>query len=675
MVSYPLSATVLLEGQLSHSSFQVYIEKNELIAGQTNWLAVKLEPKAGWHTYWKNPGDSGAAPYFTWDTPDNLVVGAALYAPPEPLPVGPLMNYGYHAGSTLLFPLAMGPAYVGSDITIKVEAEWLVCDIECVPQFDTWELHFPIKTDGSSLDNSSIFSDARAQLPEPSYWDSNLTISNNNSELLVFADKLDLEKIEDAYFFPEEDGVLDYSAAQQWAWNGFGLKLTFTRPSGMMAPQASHGLLKLNFEDGTTQSYELEPNQTLNVRENTPAPVQLTMPIWQAAIFALIGGLILNLMPCVFPVLSLKAFALISANYKSQRSRRNEGWAYTLGIWVSFMVIVGVLVALKAGGAAIGWGFQLQEPLFIGFLILLMVLVSLSLAGVFYLNTGAEGAGQSFTLKEGVSGSFAKGVLATLVATPCTAPFMAPAIGYALMQPILVILFIFSMLAFGLAFPFLALSYSDTLARLMPKPGAWMEKVKQGLAFPMLLTAAWLLYVYDLQAGSQAALFIVISAIIMSFGVWLYQQTAHVVGRGLAIIALICAVFLAVSVSKTMPNSDDTATEGEQLNYSQTTLDEELSAGRAVFAYFTAEWCITCKVNEQVALFTDEVQTFMAKNDIKVMKGDWTNRNAEIAQILSKHGRAGVPLYLYFPAGSKTPKVLPEILTKDIVIEYLTNNS
>ncbi len=677
MISYPLSATTaLLKGELSHSSYQVYLEHNKLEPGQTNWLAVRLEPKAGWHTYWKNPGDSGAAPYFIWAGAEGITVGNPLYALPEPLPVGPLMNYGYHAGSTLLFPLVIEEAYSSLETaSLNVEAEWLVCDIECVPQTDTWQLTLPVSNETITSNNTLIFSQARTQLAEPSYWDSNITISNSDSELLIFADKLDVPSIQSAYFFPEADGVLTYSDDQQWEWDTFGLKLKFARSEGMLSPETTRGLLKLAFDDGTTQSYELEPNLTLNVRESMLDPVPLSMPIWQAAIFALIGGLILNLMPCVFPVLSLKAFALISANYKSQRSRRNEGWAYTFGIWVSFMAIVGVLVALKAGGAAIGWGFQLQEPLFIGFLILLMVLVSLSLAGVFYLNTGVEGAGQSFTLKEGASGSFAKGVLATLVATPCTAPFMAPAIGYALTQPLLVILFIFSMLAFGLALPFLALSYSDTLARLMPRPGAWMEKVKQGLAFPMLLTAAWLLYVYDLQAGSQAALFMVVSAITLSFGVWLYQQTSHVVGRGIAIVALIAAIILAVSVSKTMPNTEGSVTNEGQLNYSQIALESELSSGRAVFAYFTAEWCITCKVNEQVALFTDEVQTFMADNDIKVMKGDWTNRNAEIAQILSKYGRAGVPLYLYFPAGSKTPKVLPEVLTKDIVIEYLSNNS
>ncbi len=672
IISGTVNAAEVLRGELSHSSYEIHFEQDTITAGRQHWMAVRITPREGWHTYWVNPGDSGATPYFSWTTPKSVSVGTALFGAPERLPVGPLMNYGYHSASTILFPVTVDKSHQNGELTISADIEWLVCEIECVPQVDSWA--FSINAVPSSTETKELFSDARASLPEPSYWDSNLTISNNSSDLLVFADKSDVPNIAAAYFFPLSEGIVNYAADQNWLWTEHGLELSFEKSAGMPIPESGSGVLKLMFEDGSSQAFELEANLTLNIRgastESNIQPAAFTMPIWQAAIFALIGGLILNLMPCVFPVLSLKAFALVSANYKSQSNRRKEGWAYTLGIWSSFMAIVAVLVTLKAGGSAIGWGFQLQEPLFIGFLILLMVLVSLSLAGVFYINTGMEGAGQSLTLREGASGSFAKGVLATLVATPCTAPFMAPAIGYALTQPVPVIFFIFSMLALGLALPFLALSYSDKLAQMMPRPGTWMEKVKQGLAFPMLLTAAWLLYVYGLQAGNQAALFMMVSAITLSFGVWLYQQTNGPVGRVFAGTAMIGALVIAISVSETKLQTTTVTDGSKELSYSEETLAETLDKGEPVFVYFTAEWCITCKVNEQVALFTDEVQQAIVRNDINVIKGDWTNRNAEIAEILAKHGRAGVPLYLYFSKNSNEPKVLPEILTKDILLDY-----
>lgn len=668
-------AVELLRGELSHSSFEIALEQNGFKAGEQHWLAVSFTPQEGWHTYWKNPGDSGAAPYIGWSTPEGVTIGEALFSSPTQLPVGPLMNYGYHGVSTILFPLTVSDGYTKNTIPLEAIAEWLVCDVECVPQIDTWQINIPRNTSSEEAYSSEIFIDARAALPESSYWEANLTISNSTSDLLVFAEQADLPNIETAYYFPETEGILSYAASQQWSWTEHGLKLVFERSAGAPQPDHAYGLLKVRLQDGTESTYELEPSLTLNIRSINSATENaevFSMPVWQAGIFALLGGLILNLMPCVFPVLSLKAFALISANYKTQANRKKEGWAYTLGIWVSFMAIVGVLVSLRAGGAAIGWGFQLQEPLFIGFLVLLMVLVSLSLAGVFNIRLGnIEGAGQSFTLREGSSGAFAKGVLATLVATPCTAPLMAPAIGYALTQPLPVVFFVFSLLALGLALPFLLLSYSDRLAGLMPKPGIWMEKVKQGLAFPMLLTAAWLIYVYDLQAGSQATLFLLVSVIVMSFGVWLFQQTNHVFGRLISVASIVASLALAQAVSHTAEQPTEATTASNELPYSDAQLERLLSEGQPVFAYFTAEWCITCKVNEQVALFTSEVQEELAQRNITIVKGDWTNRNAEIASVLAKYGRAGVPLYLYYPKGADRATVLPEILTKDIVLEYL----
>ncbi|MEX0298911.1 MAG: protein-disulfide reductase DsbD domain-containing protein [Kordiimonas sp.] len=392
------NAVEVLRGDLSHSSYEVHFEQDKITPGSQHWLAVRVKPREGWHTYWANPGDSGASPYFSWKTQPLVLIGNPLYGTPERLPLGPLMNYGYHSASTLLFPVSVEQDYQGEALEISAEIEWLVCEIECVPQVDSWSFKVGTTSLGSE---GNVFSEARASLPEPSYWDANLTVSNEFSNLLVFSDKADTPNIVDAYFFPHTEGIVSYATNQTWFWSKHGLELKFERSAGMPIPENGKGVLKLIYDDETTQAFEIEANLTLNIRQpdTEPNSAPFSMPIWQAAIFALIGGLILNLMPCVFPVLSLKAFALVSANYRSESNRRKEGWAYTLGIWASFMVIVGVLVTLKAGGSAIGWGFQLQEPLFIGFLILLMVLVALSLAGVFYINTGMEGAGQSLTLR------------------------------------------------------------------------------------------------------------------------------------------------------------------------------------------------------------------------------------------------------------------------------------
>ncbi|MBV1901652.1 MAG: hypothetical protein KUG56_08270, partial [Kordiimonadaceae bacterium] len=492
--SNPVAAIELSRGDLSHSAYRLSLEKGGFIKGETGWLALELMPGEGWHTYWKNPGDSGAAPIFSWKTPEGVTIGNPVFPVPDFIPVGPLMNYGYDGPSTLLFPFHVDAAYSASIASISVAAEWLVCKVECVPQIVDW--HFNVseqEVDAAVNPSGKTFQAARSKLPEAAYWDSNLTISNNNSQLIVFSDVSDVEKIIQASFIPEAEGVLEYAAAQTWEWTPYGLTLNFAREEGQKAPNSGNGILRLLFVNGSVSAFELEPALKLNIRETSetqPQSLASTMPIWQAGLFALLGGLILNLMPCVFPVLSLKAFALVSANYKSLSERRMEGWAYTLGIWASFMLIVGVLVALRASGEAVGWGFQLQEPLFVGLLAILMVIVSLSLTGMFHLEFSFQGAGQSLAMKEGYAGSFFKGVLATLVATPCTAPLMAPAIGFAITQSLPVIILVFSLLAFGLALPFLALSYSDRLAKMMPRPGAWMEKVKQGLAFPMLLTAA-----------------------------------------------------------------------------------------------------------------------------------------------------------------------------------------
>lgn len=663
-------AREIIRHEASHSAVSLSHEQGALTAGETGWFAFTIDPRDGWHTYWQNPGDSGAAPMFDWQLPDGVQLGTPLFPAPNRLPIAHLMNYGFKDRSTILIPLTVSTNYKGGTAAFGLTAEWLVCDVECVPQVASWD--FDMATSAVAHDSADIdptFADARAALPALAYWGSELAIGRTTSQLTVFMDEIELEGLQKAYFFAVTDGIASYAAEQRFEITPEGLVLHIPRERGAITPVDGSGVLRLSYVGLPDQAVELQPKLTVvpSVTSNNKIAY---LPIWQAALYALLGGLILNLMPCVFPILSLKAFAFVSANYKTEANRRREGWAYTGGIWISFMVIVGALMVLRAGGAAIGWGFQLQEPLFVGLLAILMVLVALSLIGVFTIQLGFEGSGQKLAGREGVQGAFFKGVLATLVATPCTAPLMAPAIGFALTQPFFIVVGIFSLLAFGLALPFLLLSYSTRVAAMMPKPGAWMIKVKQGLAFPMLLTAVWLVYVYDLQTGATGALWLLVSAIFISFSVWLWGQTKSHVGRTVALLIGLMSLGWLVNVSLTASTSAPERGVYEEA-YSDKKLSALLDENKPVFVYFTAEWCITCKVNEQVALFRDETQAALREKSVVVLRGDWTNRNDEIAQVLASYGRAGVPLYLYFPAGSRNAVVLPEVITVSSIIDVL----
>jgi len=383
---------------------------------------------------------------------------------------------------------------------------------------------------------------------------------------------------------------------------------------------------------------------------------------------AILGGLILNLMPCVFPVLSLKALSFASAQMNS-KSQHLHGWAYTLGVVGSFVVAAIFIIVARQAGESLGWGFQLQQPSFVAFMAYLFFVMGLSLSGLFHIGTSWMGAGQSLTTGHGLSSSFFTGVLAALVASPCTAPFMATALGYALTQPAYISLAIFAALGFGMALPFLLLSYSPVLAKYLPAPGPWMDTLKQVLAFPLYLTSVWLLWVLARQATSDGAMAVLSGAVLITFGIWVMQRQANsslgkIFVRGSAAISLCAAAYLAWT------SGDFRHQESDQWEaYSQERLASLRAEGTPVFVDLTADWCITCKFNERVALNTEAVTKFAILNDIIMLQGDWTNADPEISALLEEFGRSGVPLYLMYPASpSAAPEVLPQILTQDIVL-------
>jgi len=649
-------------------------EHARVAPGQTIWLGFNIRPDKGWHTYWENAGDSGLGSTFTWDLPDGAIPGKLYYGIPSRLPFEPLMNYGFKGDTTLLVPIDV-PVNASGIFPVQADVEWLVCEQECIPQFGSFQLNIPVGEPELNTQAASIFSDARAQLPSPDLYDADLTVDTNYSLLTINMSDAAIADIANAYFFPLSEGVTEYAANQVVQISDRGLTIRMNRYGGDAIPEMGDGLLKIFKPDGsifatTLMSVPVTQASLLAQRTTGTANPKEVMSWWLAAIYAFIGGLILNLMPCVFPVLSLKAFALMQAGGLSQRERIAEGWSYTAGIVASFAVIVGVLFALRAGGAAVGWAFQLQDPTFLAFMVVVMLLVGLSMSGFFEIITGLEGSGQGLAATGGNKGAFFTGVLATLVATPCTAPFMAPALGFAITQPISIASIVFLMLALGLAFPFLLLSYSPRLAAMLPRPGAWMETLKQFLAFPLYLTAAWLLWVFTSVAGPDAMFQLVATLIGVVMAIWLYQQSGKYLWRGIS--AGVLLVSLAYAYDATLdPAPAKSAVSADTTAYTQDVLDAAVGGDQAVFAYFTADWCITCKVNEKTALFRDETKQLFADKNIKLIKGDWTNKNAEIASLLAKYQRAGVPLYLYFPAGQREPVILPEVLSVSIIREAL----
>lgn len=386
---------------------------------------------------------------------------------------------------------------------------------------------------------------------------------------------------------------------------------------------------------------------------------------------ALLGGLILNLMPCVFPVLSLKALSFTSAHHDT-RTQKLHGWAYTGGVVGSFLVAAIIILVARGAGESLGWGFQLQQPGFVAFMAYLFFIMGLSLSGLFHIGTQWMGAGQSLTSGEGLKSSFFTGVLAALVASPCTAPFMATALGFALTQPAYISLLIFSALGLGMALPFLLLSYSPILAKYLPAPGPWMDTLKQVLAFPLYITSAWLLWVLSNQSSSTGAFAVLVGAILIAFGIWMLQQHAKSAGGKIFVKCLAAASITSAAYMGWIAGDFKANDHGMWEVYSPENLEELRANSTPVFIDLTADWCITCKFNERVALNTEAVAKFAALNDIVMLQGDWTNSDPVISELLDQFGRSGVPLYLMYPADpNKDPQVLPQILTESIVLESM----
>ncbi|MFP4538275.1 MAG: protein-disulfide reductase DsbD family protein, partial [Dichotomicrobium sp.] len=652
--------------------------------GQPFWVALRQKIVPGWHTYWENPGDSGEPTRIDWDLPGGFEASAINWPAPEAIPVSGMMNYGY-SDEVLLLVRITPPGEIGADeVRLRAQSRWLVCEEICIPEEGEAQITLAVADGGAPLDpgnGADRIAKAVRDLPKEAPWPVSLTVGPDRLALSIRTDELRAGQVEDLRFFPREWGLIDNAAAQNVAWRDSGPRLVIERGE-LKAKRLERldGLLAVTARDGSRETYEITGDSAETVAAVTPAVSDTVPPggelsLWQAAAFAFLGGLILNFFPCVFPVLSMKALSLARGGGTAHRDR-SHALAYLGGVMLSFAVLAGLLLALRATGDAFGWGFQFQSPWFVLVMAALFFALGLNLSGVFNFGGALMGVGDSLTRRGGTSGSFFTGVLASIAATPCTAPFMGAALGYAVTQPAAQAATVVMVLGLGFAMPMTLLSLSGAFARLLPKPGPWMETLKQVLAFPLYATAVWLVWVLSLQTGADGVLAAGAVLVAVGFAAWLAGTTQA--GRGLryagSAIVVAAAFALAAPMIGTAPDAR-TAGDGRTGSpteigepFSLARLDELRAQGRPVFVNLTAAWCITCKVNEEVALSSDAFRAGLKRGDIAYLVGDWTNQDPEISRMLEKFGRAGVPLYLLYSGNGEPPKVLPQVLTEGIVL-------
>jgi thiol:disulfide interchange protein DsbD len=656
-----------------HVEAELVAEHTGWLAGATNWVALRLKPEAGWHTYWRNPGDSGLPTTLAWTLPEGWSAGEIYWPFPSAHRLGELVNYGYDRQTLHLVPLAL-PAGLEGEFTVKALAKWLVCSDICIPGEAGLTLTLPV-AEIATADPvwSPRFLDAHARLPRPTPLAGTYQLADGELRLQVEA--AELAGASHAEFFAHANDLVNHGAPQRLALAGGVAR--FAQPQSAyfrQAPATVEGVLVVHGTERQAWTVAAVPGEVAAVAMPVaPAasadPAHAPPGLWVVLGFALLGGLILNLMPCVFPVLAIKAVSVLEHRRDDPAAERRHALAYTAGVVASCVAVAVAILVLRAGGQQLGWGFQLQAPAFVALLAYVMLALGLSLSGLVQFGTRLMGVGQALAEQGGYTGTFFTGVLAVVVASPCTAPFMGTALGFALTQPAAVAVLVFATLGVGLALPFLLLGFFPALAAWLPRPGRWMETFKQALAFPLYLTVVWLLWVLGRQADGDAVAIVLCGLVLLAFALWLCSEPGRargVLAAAAALGALGLLAHPAIAVRAERPAA--AAVEGEV--WSAARVAELRAQGRIVFVNFTADWCITCKVNEKVVFGSAEVRRMLAGRNVAWLTADWTTPDPAITAELARHGRSGVPLYLlYGPQGE--PEILPQVLTPDIVIHAI----
>src|SRR6266851_638375 len=645
--------------------------------GGTLQAGLVLTLEEHWHVYWINAGDSGEPPKIACTLPSGITAGPMQFPIPTRLPLGPLMDFGYE--DSVAFPVQLTAAknLKPGPVHLDAKVNWLVCREVCIPGKAHLGLNLTVAPGVASAQPVGALGEALGLIPKPLPPEMRLTVLGGKQDFVLTLITGDSET--EAEFYPFDQEQITNAADQTAEPLPDGIRLRVKRaPELTKLPAQLHGVIRLN----DTQAYDVTapvtPGEVAAARGSAKgAGATSGVTNLSAILLAFAGGVILNLMPCVFPVLFLKGLALVQSSSEERNRLRSHGLVYTLGILVSFWAIVAALLALRAGGSQAGWGFQLQSPVFLTLLASGIFFFALSLAGLFDIGLSLTSVGGELAQKQGYPGSFFTGVLATVVATPCTAPLMGAAIGFALAQPIGITFAVFTALGFGLAAPYLLLSFQPAWTRILPRPGAWMEIFKQLTAFIFFATVIWLVYVYGSLFAGGASGGQGIYRVALLLGCFLMLAVAGwVLGKWPARWPSTIAAILIAAIGLAIPLYQPKDTTLVWAPYSQQALDQARAAGHPVFIDFTAAWCLSCQVNERLVLRSADVQHQFSKNNVTLLRADWTQYDPEITKQLASVNRSGVPTYVIYPAPvNSAPDVLPELLTKDIVLTSLQKDT
>ena len=649
--------------QASDSSVEVTSESEAMMKGDELLLGLNFKLTPGWHTYWKNPGDAGEGASVTWQLPKGFQASEILWPGPEAIPVEPLMTFGYEDEITLLTKIKALDAAVFPAI-VKAKVSWYTCKDICVPQEANLELTIQ---NGEKINTffANELSNVFLNLPKELSSKHRVEALDDNYFLQMELDGN--TPVSSAYFFPEEYGLSSYSKEQILEINKNSLSLQISQSEVNLKLQNFAGVLLLNNQDSRT-FFNVNLNLNNNQKQESLSISELVLTI----IFAFIGGLILNAMPCVFPILSIKILNFVEQSEGSKEKMIQHGLSFSAGVLVTFLSIAGLLLLLKSGGESIGWGYQLQSPLMVTILIYLFVAIGITFMSNLVLGGQLAQLGNINQGYGNITSSFLTGVLAVIVASPCTAPFMGSAVGIALLQPGFITIAIFVSLGLGFAAPYLLLSFYPSLLKVLPKPGAWMETLKQFMAFPMWGSALWLTWVLSGQVQTDSVLMVLLGALFIALGLWILEknQSSDGFAKWMSLSSVTILLGAALWLAPTDYENIEQDTSSDLNSYSPELLDSLLAENKPVFLNFTADWCITCKVNEAIVLNQVSIKNALESKGIVYLKADWTRKDETIANKLAEYGRTGVPLYLLY-SSEGIPVILPELLTEDMLLSYI----
>jgi len=678
-----------------NAELELISEQSSVAPGDTFWIGIRMDMRDGWYVYYRNPGDSGLPMTVNWTHDNEYNISDIHWPYPKWKDVdGGLTSYTYE-DSILYMMEAVAPADLepGDSISLSAETDYLICEAICIPEYADLKLTLPVSESSEFNEEWGLyFSKTRQKLPATlDYWQTTASAEGDSVTLNLSTDAFELPDYSNVIYYSNEEGEIENGADQSFTISGQSITVRLKKSTYKDGEIDS--LTGIVYSDrGWDESGRIKA-MTVNVstNPNDSAGTESNFSIISTEFFAILGfaflgGLILNAMPCVFPILSIKVMNFVQISGDDPRKAKLHGWVFGAGVLLSFLVLAGLLLLLRAGGQELGWGFQLQTPAFIAFMTFLMFGLGLSLMGVFDIGYSIMNAAGSAETGDGLRGSFFSGVLATILATPCTAPFMGTALGAAITMPSTAALVVFSALGAGMAAPYILLSSFPALMKMLPKPGAWMETFKQFMAFPLFATAIWLAWVYGQQTGINGLGALLVGLLLMSIGIWiLHRWQATQISSGARIVSRSTVALLVIGgFLFTTAGSSDTDMSSQSANgsyidsygvewepYTKDKVDTYIAEGQNVFIDFTADWCITCKANERIAFSSDDVrQTFKEKNFIMI-KADWTTRNPEITRALESFGRNGVPLYVIYSESIDEPMILPELLTPGIVLDAL----